>query len=144
MNNSVVNSTQTWSDSPLVYIALPGSLLGTVSYLLWPYFIIHQLKLNNLIKAILIVLTFQYLFGYISIFSGLILMLFFKAGHVALACNMLSYPLIFNALWLQTNSALISICRLYMGFMTSKNRAVFSVTCESKNYTAHQNKTSKV
>ena len=66
-------------------------------------------------------MVIHFLAGYVAIFVSLIPILFFNIqNHIT--CEILTIPLGFSGTFLQLMSALTSMTRYYMSWMTSKNK----------------------
>ena len=87
------------------------------------FYLIKVLKLNIYIKIILVIMVTHFLFGYVAIFCSLIPILFLQNQiQNSITCTILTIPLGSSGTFLQFMSALISLTRYYMAWMTSKNK----------------------
>ena len=121
MNSSRIQADEDLSQSPFAYIAWSICFLGLPVCIFCLHFIIKVMKLNPYIKTIFVLMTLQYLLGYIMIISSLIAILFCKVQNY-LSCMILTLPLTTQGGALQSMSALMSSVRFYMGRKTAKNR----------------------
>ena len=117
------NSTESMlSESYLAYASWPISLaLGIPVNAYCLYHLIKVTKLNSHIKAIMAIMVIHFIAGYVAIFFSLIPILFFEIQNF-ITCTILTTPLGYVGPFLQTMSALTSMIRFYMAWMTSKNK----------------------
>ena len=110
------------SESYLAYASWPISLaLGIPVNAYCLYHLIKVTKLNSHIKAIMAIMVIHFIAGYVAIFFSLIPILFFEIQNF-ITCTILTTPLGYVGPFLQTMSALTSMIRFYMAWMTSKNK----------------------
>ena len=128
------NTESMLSENYLVYASWAVSLvLGIPVNAYCLYHLIKVTKLNVYIKVIFVILVINSIFGYMAIFCSLIPIIFFKIQN-HLTCTILTTPLGYGGAFLQPMSALTSMTRFHMAWMTSKNKVyqnkviVFTVT----------------
>ena len=73
---------------------------------------------NHILQVIMII---HFLAGYVAIFACLIPILFLNIQNY-ITCTILTIPLGFSGTFLQLMSALTSMTRYYMSWMTSRNK----------------------
>ena len=126
------NTESMLSENYLVYASWAVSLIFGIpvnAYCL--YHLIKVTKLNVYIKAIFVILVINSISGYVAIFCSLIPIIFFKIQN-HLTCTILTTPMGYP--FLQPMSAVTSMTRFYMAWMTSKNKVyrnniiVFTIT----------------
>ena len=128
------NTESMLSENHLVYASWAVSLiLGIPVNAYCIYHLIKVTKLNVYIKAIFVILAINSLAGYMAIFCSLIPIIFFEIQN-HLTCTILTTPLGYGGAFLQPMSALTSMTRFYMAWMTSTNKVyqnkvvIFTIT----------------
>ena len=116
------NTESMLSENYLVYASWAVSLVFGIpvnAYCL--YHLIKVTKLNAYIKVIFVILVINSISGYMAIFCSLIPIIFFETQN-HLTCTILTTPMAYGGAFLQPMSALTSMTRFYMAWMTSKNK----------------------
>ena len=119
--NNTNNSINVLSGNTITYISWFESMLGFSFQIFILYTIFKKINLNAYVKAIYCILCCYYITSHLFTFVSFIPILYINSDNW-FCCAILRYFATTNGLWIQSQSALISVLRFYMGWCASQNR----------------------
>ena len=120
MNNTTNSINNLWGNT-INHLSWIGSIFGLLLQIFILYTICKKINLNVYVKAIYCILCCHYIISHLLTFVSFIPILYLNSENF-FWCAILRYFATSNGLWIQSQSALISVLRFYMGWCTSQNR----------------------